>query len=287
MGLKQLVLLALQLSLLSTVFGIGLKATFADLLYVIRKPGLLVRSLLAVFVIMPIVAVVLVQVFAFPRTMEMLLVALAVSPIPPTLPKKETKAGGNASFGVGLMAILALVSIVAVPVSLEILGRYFGRPLAMSPGAVAGVVLKAALLPLVAGMAIRAVLPAIAERLEAMVTIVAQVLLPVAVVALLVGAWSAIWALIGPSTILAIVIFTVAGLGVGHVLGGPDPDHAVVVALATACRHPAIALAVATTNFPNQHFGALVLLYLIGNAVAGIPYVRWQQRHAAGVVPAA
>ena len=103
---------------------------------------------------------------------------------------------------------------------------------------------------------------------------------------LLTGTFSAMWALVGQGTILAIVIFTVAGLGIGHLLGGPDPHHAVVLALSTACRHPAIALAVASTNFPNERFGALILLYLLVNALAGIPYVMWQRRRVASGMPA-
>jgi bile acid:Na+ symporter, BASS family len=281
MDLRQITLLALQVSILSTVFGFGLNTTHGDLQYVARRPGLLARALLAVFVIMPVVAVALVRMFNFSATVEIVLVALAISPVPPLLPKRETEAGGQTSFGLGLMAILALVSIVAVPVAVEILERYFGRPFAMAPGAVAAIVLKAALVPLAAGMAVRAILPTVAERLEAVVTLVAKVLLPLAIVALLLGTFSAIWAFVGPGTILAMVIFIAAGLGIGHVLGGPDPDHAVVLALSTACRHPAIALAIAATNFPDLRFGPLILLYLIVNAVMGIPYIRWQRRQVA------
>ena len=67
MDLKQLVILALQVSVLSTVFGFGLKTTTHDLSYLIRRPGLLARSLLAMFVVMPAVAVLLALLFDFPR----------------------------------------------------------------------------------------------------------------------------------------------------------------------------------------------------------------------------
>ena len=59
MDFKQLVIVALQVSILSTVFGFGLKTTFEDMLYLVRRPGLLVRSLISVFLIVPVVAVVL------------------------------------------------------------------------------------------------------------------------------------------------------------------------------------------------------------------------------------
>ena len=95
MDLKQLIVLALQLSVVSIVFSFGLRSTLDDVLYLWRHPGLLLRSVLAVLVIMPVVAVVLTRMFSFRDTVEIALIALAISPMPPLLPKKEIKAGGR------------------------------------------------------------------------------------------------------------------------------------------------------------------------------------------------
>ena len=282
MDLKQLVMLTLQASIILIVFGGGLKATFGDLLYVILRPGLLARSLLAVFVIMPLAAVALNRMFDFLTTVEIALMALAISPVPPILPKKQVKGGGHAPFALGLMAILALVSIVAVPAALYVLGLFVGYPLETTPGTVAGVMLKAAIAPLLAGMVLRALLPRLAERLHKPVATIGTVLLVLAVLVLLSVSLPAIWELIGNGTIFAMVAFVVAGLAIGHLLGGPDLDHSAVLALATACRHPAIALGIAATNFPDQRFSGTILLYVLLNAIVGSLYLAWQRRHAAG-----
>jgi bile acid:Na+ symporter, BASS family len=239
------------------------------------------------FVIMPVVAVALVRLFDFRPAVEIALIALAISPVPPLLPKKESKSGGHQSYGLGLMALLSLLAIVVVPLSVEILERVFGRPFAMAPGVIAKVVLVMALLPLAAGMVIRAVLPKIAERIEKPVVLVAKVLLPLAVLALLTGTWQAVWAAVGDGTVIAMVAFIAAGLAVGHILGGPDPDHSVVLALSSACRHPGIALAIAATNFPDEHFGGTILLYLILSAIVCIPYMAWQRRQVSGTLSTA
>src|SRR5262249_612728 len=168
---KQIVMLALQVSILSIVFALGLKATLGDLLYLTRRPGLLVRSLLSVFVVMPILAVVLAQLFNFSQTVRVVLVALAVSPLPPILPKKEARSGGYTPFGLGLLAILAIVSIVAVPGSLWLIGRLFDRPFSGSPWAIARAVSMSTLVPLAAGVVVRSVFPALAGRLEKFVTL--------------------------------------------------------------------------------------------------------------------
>ena len=55
-ALKQILPLLLTLSLAGLVMTVGLKAGHGDLLYVLRRPGLLIRAILAVEVIPPIAA---------------------------------------------------------------------------------------------------------------------------------------------------------------------------------------------------------------------------------------
>jgi BASS family bile acid:Na+ symporter len=277
MTAQQLVMLAFQVSILCTVFGFGLNATKDDLFDLLRRPGLLLRSIAAVFVIMPIVAVALARMFDVRPATEVALVALAISPLPPILPGKEMKAGGKASYGLALMAILGLLSVVVVPVAAALIGWWVGRPIGASGTAIGRIVLMSTLLPLVAGMALRAWLPSLANLVQRPIALAARILLPLAVLALLVGSWRAMADAIGDGSVIEIVVFVAIGLAVGHLLGGPEPDEAVVLALSTATRHPAIGLAIASANFPEQRFGGTILLYLVVGAIVGIPYLRWRR----------
>ena len=276
---QQMVILALQVSVLLTVFGFGLQATAHELTYLVRRPALLARSLLSMFVVMPVLAALLVRIFELRPAFEMALVALAISPVPPLLPKKEGKAGGQSAYALGLMATVSLLAIAVVPLSVEVLGRYFARPLRMPSIAVAKVVVIMTLLPLTAGVVVRTIAPAIADRLKKPARLVATVLLIFGAGALLVAALPAVAGVIDRGTLLAIAAFVVAGLAAGHVLGGPEAEHSTVLALSTASRHPAIALTVAKINFPNEpQLGATILLYLIILGVITVPYVARQRR---------
>jgi BASS family bile acid:Na+ symporter len=52
-----------------------------------------------------------------------------------------------------------------------------------------------------------------------------------------------------------------------------------VLALATATRHPGVALAIASINFPNQKSVLVVLVWhIILGALVSAPYVRWRTR---------
>ena len=283
---KQLVVIALQISILATVFSFGLKTTPNDLLYLIRRPGLFVRSLISIYAIMPVVAVALAQLFDFRPTVEVALVALSVAPVPPLLPQREAKAGGQQSYALGLMALLALLSIVLTPLAVALLGFVYHHPLATSSGQIAGIVIKAVILPLAVGMLVRAVAPAIAERVVKPVALAATVLLALAGVVLLSAVAPGMWRLVGGGTLVAMILFLAIGLTVGHLMGGPDVEHRSVLAFSTACRHPAIALAIAATNFPDQRFAAAIALYLILGVILGIPYTMWLKREVGTAVPA-
>jgi BASS family bile acid:Na+ symporter len=279
MTLQQAVVLALQVSILMTVFGFGLRTIVSDVMDLVRRPSLVGRSLVAMFVIMPIVAVALAQAFELRPSVEIALVALAISPIPPLLPGREQKAGGHASYALGLMMIAAVLSIAIVPAEVDMVGRYFMRPFAVSPWAIAGIALKAVVLPLVAGMLLRAVLPDVAPRITKPVGLIATVLLVAGVFVLLAGTFTAVLSLVGNGTIVAMVAFVVMGLAVGHGLGGPSANDRLVLALSTASRHPAIALAIAKANFPDEpHLGATIILYLLVSLLIGVPYQIWQKR---------
>jgi bile acid:Na+ symporter, BASS family len=277
MDSRQLVLLAVQASVLSIVFGFGLGAGKSDFAYLFQRPGLLLRSLLAVLVIMPILAAVLVWAFDVRPTAEVALVALAISPMPPLLPRRDSTGGGNRSYALALMVVLALLSIVTIPLTVELLQRVSDRPLGAPPGAIARIVLTMTLAPLLVGMTVRAMSPGLAERVGQLAGRANKVLIPLAVLALLAASWRAILAATGEGTILALLVFVVAGFLVGHLMAGRHHGHALVLALTSACRHPAIALALASANFPDEQFPGTILLYVILNAVVGLIYLVWMR----------
>lgn len=182
----------------------------------------------------------------------------------------------------GLLVAAGLLAIVFVPVAVEVLGRGFGTALHhISFLAVARLVLITVLGPLLTGIVFRSIAPAFADRISQPMSLIATLLLFSCAVAVLFSSWPAIVSLIGNGTIIALAAFIVIGLLTGHLLGGPGAEERSVLALATAARHPGVALAIASANFPEQKLApATVLLYLVVSAVLSIPYMMWRKRHA-------
>jgi len=277
--------LALKVSLALIVFSIGLTTRGRDLAWLLRKPGLLARSLLAMNVVLPLIAAGIVVWLGLPRATSVALIALSVSPVPPVLPNKQIKAGGSSSYAVALLAVSALVAIVFVPLDVDVLARLFGREVSVVPATVAILVAKSVMVPLLLGMGLRAAAPSFAGRISRPLSLGATLLMLVAFVPVMVVAWPKLAAQVGDFTIVAIVLLTVCGLVVGHALGGPDPEARTVLALSTATRHPGVAVAVARASAPDDPtvVAAVFLAFLVGMLVT-VPYVKWRKRTPAGAV---
>jgi BASS family bile acid:Na+ symporter len=288
MSLSDFILLFLKLSIMLSVLAIGLHVSFADTAYLFRKPGLLGKALLSMYVIMPIVALALAMSFGLNPAVKIALVALSVSPIPPILPNKEFKAGGAANYTIGLMVAAGLLAVVITPLILEVFEWVTRRPLGMSMGTLAAQVLETILVPLLIGIAIRTFTPSIAEKVAKPLARIAALLFLLGVLPVLIDASRAMLSLIGDGTLLSLVAFALIGLLVGHLLGGPKTENRRVLALSTARRHPAVALGIAHTNFPNQKLAvAAIFLYLLLSALLSAPYVSWVKRANAGKSPTA
>jgi BASS family bile acid:Na+ symporter len=78
--------------------------------------------------------------------------------------------------------------------------------------------------------------------------------------------------LIGNGTLLVLAGFVLIGLVVGYVFAGPEPEKKYVLALATSWRHPGLAVAIATANFPNQKLAtpAIALYLIVSGIITGI-----------------
>lgn len=275
----QTILFILNAALFVIVFTFGLKASVHDATYLFRRPGQLARALLAMNVLMPLFIVGLVFIFDLNPVVRFTLVALSVSPIVPLAPLRTLKAGATSASAIGVLVAASGLAIVLVPLAMVILGQVFKLPLQMTAASIAVLVFTSVLLPVGLGVAVHSLAPALASRLAKPVLLIAAIVVLTCLSAAFYSAASAIWSLLGNGTVIAIAAFVIAGLAIGHLLGGPDPENRPALAFATALRHPATVIAIAQVNFPGEKLVlAAILLYVLVNAVVSIPYLWWLKR---------
>lgn len=280
--MSTLIPLVLKGSILLTVFVIGLSTEPQDLTYVVRRPGLLARSLLSINIFMPLFAASLVAAKHLLPVMGIILITLSVSPVPPLLPRKARNATGDSSYAIGLLVIAALLAVAFVPLAVDLLGWTFGKATTISPQAIALILARDVLAPLGAGLLVHYSARPFAERIARPLSVVAWILLFASVLPILFTALPAILSLIGNGTLVAIIAFVVAGLAAGHLLGGPEPANRTILALTTSSRHPGVAAAIVSLNFPQQALVVpAILLYLLVNILLSVVYIAWMRHRAA------
>jgi bile acid:Na+ symporter, BASS family len=271
--------LAIAISMALLVVSIGMRFPFKDTLYLFRRPWALVCSLAAMNVIAPLLAIWLMTTLDLQPPAKIALLALSLSPVPPVLPGKQLKLVHAEGFAIGLFVATSLCSVVIAPGAMALIQRLGYAPTHLAPVDVLRIVVMTALLPLLLGMGIRALWPAVADRLHSIVGHVGTVVLIAAFIPILIGEWPSMRELIGDGTVIAFVAATVLWLLVGHTLGGPRLEDRSALALATASRHPAVAMAVASASFPNQKLApAAVLLAFLMSTLVSAPYMAWRKK---------
>jgi BASS family bile acid:Na+ symporter len=277
--LKEILPLALRGSLFLLVLAVGLDSSVQQATYVIRRPGVLLRSVFALAVVVPAFAALVVAALPLERVVKIGIMLMAVSPLPPFMPMKDISAGGRRRYVYGLLVAVSLLAVVLVPATVAILAKAFGQAASIGAEPVLHLLLISIIIPFAAGMLIHHFAPARAEHAAPVVNKIALVFLLLSVLPIVFEMLPAMLRLIGDGTVGTIALVVLGGLLAGHVLGGPEQQDRAALAIACTTRHPGVALLVASQNFRDPEVKAVILLFLIIGVLVGLPYQVWFKRH--------
>ena len=282
MTLETLSLLLIRASLFAIVASIGMASTWRDAVWLLRSPGLLLRSVLSMQVLVPLIALLLATRLPLHPGVKIAIVLLSLSPVPPALPEKQMKVGGNRPFAVSLLVVSAVLAILVIPASLRLLSDVTTFTLGIAPMTVARLVATSILIPLAVGLIVSGFALELGRRLSPMLAKVGMVCLLVGIIPPIVAMLPAMRALIGDGTLAVCAVLCLAAMLFGHLLGGPDPGDRTVLALSSAMRHPAMAIALAKANFSHEPLVVpAILLYLLVAVAVRLPYTKLGVRQRA------
>jgi bile acid:Na+ symporter, BASS family len=287
MDIMKLLSIGVRVSIFLMVLSMGMAGQRGEARELFRRPALLLRSIVAMQVLAPLLAVALAYFLPLERAVKIALVTLAVSPVPPFLPRRALKAGGSRGYVVSLLATSALLSVISIPVTLSLISDVAGISLSLPLVALVKQLVLTVLLPLLGGLLFARAAPEFARSWAAPIGSGAALVLVISVVPVIVKLFPAFQKLAGDGTLLVMTVYALAALAIGHLLGGPDHGNRTVLALSTAARHPGIAILLATTNFAAERLATpAVLLMAIVSFVAAVPYLTFTRRHHAVLLAA-
>jgi BASS family bile acid:Na+ symporter len=271
--------LVLVLGVVLLVVDIGVRARLQEPLLLLRRPALALRAMLAMYGALPAFVLLLVWLLPLREGVGAVLLGFAVSPVLPPWAKKGAAVGGNTDYVIGLQLLSTGLSLLVVPLMIAITYRLFGVVTILQPLAMELVLLVTVAIPLALGIGLARFYPNVAPRLGALAERLGSFLILIGAIALLIAHGQKIVGVIGQGTVIVTVVVIAFGLLVGGLLGGPDPGNRRALASATVCRHPAIALLLASGAFPEQEATVIgtALLYLLASLVLPIPYERWSR----------
>ena len=272
----------LVVSILLALFAEGTVISLADVRYLFGRPLGLLRTLLALNVLSPLVAVLVCRTFALHPAVMVALVTLACAPVGGFFPQAMAALvpAGRIAYARGVFFASTLLSVLLTPLSVELFNLVFGGDVHVRPLTIAEVALGAMLLPLGVGVLVGRRWTGF-SRWRPRLQRLSSLLLLASLLAFLPVAWPQFASIVRGGTLAAIAVTTLLSLAAGHCLGGPGEDSRTMLAFATVARHPGVALAVASlTEQPLARAG--VLLAVLINQFAAVPYRLWRKRvHAA------
>jgi predicted Na+-dependent transporter len=259
------------------MFSVGLAIPAERLGYLWRRPLPLLRGALSALVLVPLLALAVVTHVDLPVAAKIGILAMAVSPGAPIALRRSLEAGAHDAFAPSLQLVVVALAVLTIPASIELLDiLYFGNARA-DPLAIARQVFFAQLLPLAIGIGLRKAWPALALRIEPGFARAANWLFALFAAVVVVSVWTTAIG-VGLLPILCALGLTAASIGIGLLLGTPDPETRPAMAIVSAMRNPGLALLLASANQSPPGVIAMILAYLLCSAVLVIPYVIWRRK---------
>lgn len=271
------------LTIFSLMLAIGVNHSFEQLTSLWRRPALLLRSLFAVIVLVPLAVGLLLWIFDLPTAVATGLAVLAAAPGAPLTTKRSQMAGGDPTYTASLQLTLAMLAVVIAPLILAVFYALFELATErVTPFKVALQVGEVTFLPVIIGLLIQHFAPKIAKVISKPVQVIANVLfillLILMVVMLVIAPDFRSMLNLGGGAIAAILIMVTVGIIIGHLLGGSSRQQRSALAIACIARNIGLALYIAGLCDYGQQFIPTLLTYMILGALLAVPYAVWNKR---------
>jgi BASS family bile acid:Na+ symporter len=264
-------LLAL-IMIISTMLSAGLQLDWEHVASTLRQRSLIVRALIANFVLVPLVAVLLVRAFHTNLEVAPGIVLMSLAPgVPFLVNSAGRKAGGSLAFALTISFFFAALSVITIPLTVDLI-----RPASVPNVPVLRFLTTLVLfqlVPLAVGAILSPRLPGpVADRAVKILHLIFLVA-AVALFALLIGrVVQSISVIYGYGHLAIIICVAIFSIAVGWLLGGPDDHYRRTLSIATLMRNIGLcSLIAAGDEFKGTLVLPAVLSYFIIAFLLSLP----------------
>ncbi len=271
--MKEILDIVFNISVNTLVAGsmvtMGLGLAISQIIQPIKNVRMVVLSLLANFLIVPLFTYALVSLLPVSEGVRIGLILLALGSGAPFIPIVVKTAKGHLASAIALMLLLLVVTILLLPVAVPMI--FSGTEL--SSLTIARSLILTMVIPLLIALGVRAWLPDVAARIQPLsqwVTNIAALILIVAALFLYTET------IISNINVLPVILlFFLGSMTIGYFAGGKDKKIRIVLSVGTSLRNPAVAFLVASDNFSSEPMASVIpLLFVIIGLSISFPLAR-------------
>ncbi len=240
--------LSVLVFVITSMLSLGLSFTLSQIGAPLRNGRLVLMTLLANFVLAPLIAYLILQAVPLENGLAIGLIIMSTSAGAPFLPGLVKAAKGDVAVSVGMMVLLMVGTIIFMPLALPVL-----LPgVEINPFDIAKSLVLMMLIPLASGLFIKARYASTADSLLPHMKQASSLGLVLLLVSGIAINLDSILGVIGTGGMLAILIFLALTFIGGYFLGGPGSGSRSVLGLGTAQRNISAAFLVAVGNFSDN-----------------------------------
>ena len=262
--------LAVLVFLVSGMTAIGLGLTTRQIAAPLKDARLAGAALLASFVISPLLAAGIARLLRLDEPFAIGLLLLGLAGGAPFMPKIVGIAKGDPAVAVGLMVLLMAVTTIMLPVVLPLLIE----GVQVNPWEIARFLIVLLLLPLAAGLVVKARRAQAAARLQPVLERISTLALLLMLTLILTLHFKGVLRIFGSGAILAALLFALLSSLAGWLLGGKDLSRKTALGLATGLRNIPAALVVAVQNFKDPGVSLMIVVSTLTGILILVPAAR-------------
>jgi len=250
-------------SVILLMLGVGMGTSFRQVVEAVRQFGVVLRGVLANFLVTPALIYLVLLSLPLSPDVKIGIMLMAAAPVAPMAPPFVEGAKGDVAYGVGLMVVVAILSVVLTPLILGLALPKSEAGVQVDPMQIVQTLMTVQLIPIGIGMTICQLSPGWAEKLLKFVPRIGQIGL-LAGVGLLMASQSEHILSISLLTYLVIALLVVGCLFIGDwMLVGKSESKRRALAVSTALRNIPLAFLIASTSFPDSAVGPVTLVFSV------------------------
>lgn len=266
--LAQIASIAIIVFAVSSMLSVGLAYRISLIVAPLKDARAVFRALVANFVLVPLLAVGIAAVMPLDPPLALGLFLLAGSAGAPFLVKLASAAKSDLALSAALLLLLVPATVVFLPLYLPLAMAHPSlRGLSYAPSSIVTLglpLLSTLVLPIVVGLAVRAIAPRWAARLVPIGGKVSTVALVVVIGSIFGANFHGVMRMVTSGAIVAGIVLIVGAFVVAYLLS--RPERSAVLGLGTAQRNVAGAMVIASRDFTDSD----ILVMITASVLAGL-----------------